>query len=110
MSDNATSAAANTLTLPEDLGIAQAASLRAELLKYLDSDADMSIEGGENPRLHAAGLQLIAALLRDRQATGRSWHWDQLSPALREAAASLGLNELLQIPPAQEAGEEAKTE
>lgn len=88
----------STLHLPADIGITQAAALRNEFLKFLKQDADITLEGGETERVHAAGLQLLTALLRGCRAAGHNWQWAEVSPALREAACGMGLAEELKMP------------
>ena len=84
--------------LPADLGVAQAAELRTELLKFLENEADISIKGSEVQRIHTAGLQILTAWIQDRKQNGRGCNWTELSPELRQAAENLGLLELMCIP------------
>lgn len=93
-----TSLNSSTLRLPTDMGITQANALRNEFLKFLKQDADITLEGGETERVHAAGLQVLTALLRGCKAAGQNWHWAQISPALREAVDGMGLANELKFP------------
>lgn len=88
----------STIHLPVDMDIVQAAAMRNEFLKFLNQDADITLEGSETERVHAAGLQLLTSLLRGCRAVGQGWQWAQISPALREAVEGMGLADELQIP------------
>ncbi|MES0874581.1 STAS domain-containing protein [Sinimarinibacterium thermocellulolyticum] len=92
---------AATLALPQDLGIDQAAALKALLLPARACSVTLRIDGAGVTRLHAAGLQLIAALCRDRREAGLTTVWSQSSAPLREAASLLGLDGLLMLPTEQ---------
>jgi hypothetical protein len=89
------------LTLPSDLGIEQAAALKALLRPVVTEPAAVRIDGGAVGRLHAAPLQVLAAFWRDRRDHGLTTCWAQTSTGLREAAATLGLKDLLNLPPEQ---------
>lgn len=90
--------AASTFELPADLGVANAAELQTELLKLIDSPADISLNGGNVERTHTSSLQLLAALIRDLADAGHRCEWTQVSGALLQSASSLGLTELLNMP------------
>jgi anti-anti-sigma regulatory factor len=88
-----------TLALPADLGIEHASSLKALLLPAATQPAPVRIDAAAASRLHAATLQLLAAFCRDRRDGGLQTQWVQVSTSLRDAAAVLGLNDLLQLSP-----------
>jgi anti-anti-sigma regulatory factor len=89
----------NQLTLQTDLGIERVAELQAALQPHLEADAPLELAGDRVERVHAAGLQLLHAFVRDRAARGQRTVITQASPALAAAArqlalaASLGLQE-----------------
>lgn len=100
MSEPATPAPGETLSLPADLGIENAASLKALLAARYDDEAAVTVGAAGVTRLHAAGLQLLAAFFHGRAANGRATALDNPSAELRAAAARLGLGPLLGLPAA----------
>jgi ABC-type transporter Mla MlaB component len=94
----APSGAPAALALPADLGIEHAAALKALLLPVAAQAVTVRIDGAAVSRLHAAPLQLLAAFWRDRRDRGLATDWVQASTSLREAAATLGLAGLLNLP------------
>lgn len=79
------------LTLQSDLGIERVADLQAALQPHLDADAPLELAGDQVERVHAAGLQLLHAFVRDRAARGQRTTIVHPSPALAEAARQLAL-------------------
>ena len=72
-------------------------SLQAELAEHLDNSGTVQIDGTSVDRVDTAGLQLLAAFVRDLQAEMRAVEWIGCSDALRKAAQSLGLGEALGV-------------
>jgi phospholipid transport system transporter-binding protein len=66
-------------------------SLQAELAERLDESGNVQIDGTAVDRVDTAGLQLLAAFVRDLEAEARSVEWVGCSVALRRAANALGL-------------------
>ena len=62
----------NLISLQPDLGIEHVADLQAALLPHLDDDTPLQLAGDKVERVHAAGLQLLHAFVRDRASAGRS--------------------------------------
>jgi ABC-type transporter Mla MlaB component len=85
------------IRLPADLGIEQAAPLKATLIAHLEEAAPVVLNGAEVQRLHTAAMQLFCLFCRDRRGNGREVLWQQPSAALRSAAALLGATTLLQM-------------
>ncbi|GAB2614029.1 STAS domain-containing protein [Novilysobacter erysipheiresistens] len=81
----------NRLSLQSDLGIEHVAELQAALLPHLDDDAPLQLAGDQVQRVHAAGLQLLHAFVRDRASAGRSTVVTLASPTLADAARALAL-------------------
>lgn len=81
----------NQLTLQSDLGIEHVAELQAALQPHLEADAPLELAGDRVERVHAAGLQLLHAFVRDRAARGHSTTITGASPALAAAARQLAL-------------------
>lgn len=89
----------NQLSLQPDLGIEHVAELQATLLPHLDDDAPLALAGDRVERVHAAGLQLLHAFVRDRASAGRSTVVTLPSPILAEAARQLALAASLGLDP-----------
>ena len=81
----------NLISLQPDLGIEHVADLQAALLPHLDDDTPLQLAGDKVERVHAAGLQLLHAFVRDRASAGRSTIVTLASPILANAARSLAL-------------------
>jgi len=79
------------LSLQPDLGIEHVGDLHQVLLPHLDDDEPLSLVGDQVQRVHAAGLQLLHAFVRDRAGAGRSTQVTLASPALVSAARQLAL-------------------
>lgn len=101
------------LSLPPDLGIEHVAELRELLMPHFDVDEPLSLAGDQVRRVHAAGLQLLHAFVRDRSRAGRTTAVTSASPVLRDAArllaldASLGTDTASAQPHASNSGEPA---
>ena len=70
-------------------------TLQAELAERLDESGTVQIDGSAVDRVDTAGLQLLAAFVRDLQAEARSVEWVGCSVALRRSANALGLGTAL---------------
>jgi ABC-type transporter Mla MlaB component len=79
------------LTLQPDLGIEHVGDLHQVLLPLLESDDPVALAGDRVERVHAAGLQLLHAFVRDRAGAGRATAITAPSPALLQAARQLAL-------------------
>jgi anti-anti-sigma regulatory factor len=79
------------LSLQSDLGIEHVGELQQVLLPHLDDDEPLSLVCDQVQRMHAAGLQLLHAFVRDRAGAGRRTVVSQPSPALVSAARQLAL-------------------
>ena len=79
------------LALQSDLGIEHVAALHAILLPHLDDEDAIELVGDRVGRVHAAGLQLLHAFVRDRAHAGRQTAVTLASPALADAARALAL-------------------
>lgn len=83
------------LSLPADLGIENAVALKALLAVRYDDEPAVAVDAAGVTRLHAAGLQVLAAFFHGRTANGRATVLEHPSAELRAAAARLGLGPLL---------------
>lgn len=79
------------LTLQPDLGIEHVGDLQQALLPLLEDDDAVALAGDRVERVHAAGLQLLHAFVRDRAGAGRATTLTTPSPALVQAARQLAL-------------------
>lgn len=88
------------IALPAELTIYTAAELRTQWLEWVaaldPADAgDALVDAAAVDQVDAAGVQLLAALVRSIAATGLGWRLDAPSDALRAACTTLGLERLL---------------
>ncbi|TBR08351.1 MAG: STAS domain-containing protein [Lysobacter sp.] len=79
------------LSLQSDLGIEHVGELQQALLPHLEDDEPVALTGDRVERVHAAGLQLLHAFVRDRAGAGRRTVVSLPSPALVKAARQLAL-------------------
>ncbi|HVI58838.1 MAG TPA: STAS domain-containing protein [Luteimonas sp.] len=79
------------ISLQPDLGIESIADLQAVLQPHLDDEAPLALVGDRVERVHAAGLQLLHAFVRDRLARGHATTVTAASPVLAAAAHQLAL-------------------
>jgi phospholipid transport system transporter-binding protein len=73
-------------------------SLQTELAERLDESGPLQIDGTAVDRVDTAGLQLLAAFVRDLRAEARTVEWVGCSDALKKAAQALGLHAELCLP------------
>lgn len=88
------------IALDADLRLSQAQALRERLLKALASGNPVTLDGGDVAQVDTAALQVLCAFGRDASNAGLSVAWGRVSPALREAAAMLGLHQTMNLPAA----------
>ena len=70
-------------------------SLQTELAERLDDSGTVRIDGASVERVDTAGLQLLAAFVRDLQSELRDVEWIGCSDPLKKAAQALGLGSAL---------------
>jgi phospholipid transport system transporter-binding protein len=73
-------------------------SLQSELAERLDESGGVQIDATAVDRVDTAGLQLLAAFVRDLRAEMRTVEWIGCSDSLRKAATALGLETTLCLP------------
>lgn len=88
------------VALAADLVIAGAAGLHAQLGEALDQPEPVVLDAADVARLDTAGLQLLLAFVQARDEALAKWHWENVGAALRDCAAQVGLEEMLQLPDA----------
>jgi hypothetical protein len=79
------------IPLQPDLGIEHVAELQATLQPHLDAAAPLELAGHRVERVHAAGLQLLHAFVRDRAARGHQTTVTRPSATLAAAVRQLAL-------------------
>jgi len=89
---------AAALRLAAECTVAEADALKAGLARLVDKTKAVTLDVGELQRIDTAGLQLLAAFVRDRRAAARAVEWRGRAPALDAAADLLGLRGMLQLP------------
>jgi anti-anti-sigma regulatory factor len=77
--------------------IAHAADLHRTLLARLERGEDMVVDGTRVEEIDTAVLQLLTSLWRTCLTRGIACTWHGASDALRQAAALIGLADLLQL-------------
>jgi ABC-type transporter Mla MlaB component len=91
-----------SLLLAAECTVAQADSLKSELERRLQEAEPVTLDVSALQRIDTAGLQLLAAFVRDRRTAGRAVTWRGQACALTTAAGLLGLRDMLELP--REAG------
>ena len=86
------------LTLAAECTVAAADSLKAGLAHLVAEATVVTLDVSALQRIDTAGLQLLAAFVRDRRAAARAVEWRGRAPALDAAADLLGLRGMLQLP------------
>lgn len=89
---------ATTLALAAECTVAGADSLKTGLARLLGDSRPVTLDVGAVQRIDTTGLQLLAAFMRDRRASGRQVQWRGRAPALDTAARLLGLRSMLELP------------
>ena len=90
------------LILAAECTVAEADTLKSALALRLDESGAVTMDVSALQRIDTAGLQLLAAFVRDRRTAGRAVQWRGRAAALDTAAGLLGLYEMLELP--REAG------
>lgn len=81
----------STVELPADLGIESAGPLQDTLQQQVQGKQALMLDGSQVGRLHAASLQVLAAVFRQRAAAGLETHIENPSDELKAAARISGL-------------------
>lgn len=88
------------VALGAELVLGGAADLHAQLCKALPGSAPVVLDAAAVIRLDTSALQLLQAFVHARGADKREWRWENVGDVLREAAAHLGLERMLELPAA----------
>lgn len=88
------------VALGSELVIGGAPELYAQLGEALARPEPVVLDAAAVVRLDTAGLQLLAAFVEARNEALANWHWENVGATLRECAAQVGLERILQLPDA----------
>ena len=88
--------APSALTLAAECTVAEADVFQAQLAGRLQQPEAVTVDVSALQRIDTAGLQLLAAFVRDRRTAGRAVEWRGRAAALDSAASLLGLNDMLE--------------
>jgi ABC-type transporter Mla MlaB component len=86
------------LTLAANCTVAEVDTLKSVLTRRLNESDPVTLDVSALQRIDTAGLQLLAAFVRDRRTAGRAIAWRGRAPALEAAAGLLGLHLMLELP------------
>jgi ABC-type transporter Mla MlaB component len=89
---------AAALKLAAQCTVAEADALKTALARLIAEATAVTLDVSALQRIDTAGLQLLAAFVRDRRAARRAVEWRGRAPALDAAAKLLGLHGMLQLP------------
>jgi len=78
--------------------VAGTSTLKQGLASLLDEPQPITLDITALQRIDTAGLQLLAAFVRERASHDRTVQWRGTAPALTSAAQLLGLTSLLGLP------------
>ena len=81
-------------SLANDCTIAQAGDIKSQLSKVLTNAAPVAIDLSNVRRIDTAGLQVLAAFIRERRAAGREVRCEGATEAFQVTATLLGLGAL----------------
>ena len=88
----------SSLLLAAECTVAEADALKSELTQRLQRSEPVTLDVSALQRIDTAGLQLLAAFVRDRRTAGRAIAWRGRASALETAAGLLGLRDMLELP------------
>ncbi len=84
-----------TVALPENLTIAHAEAVYANLEAFSQASQDVVLDAAAVASVDTAGLQILAAFIGDLKKGGINLSWTNPSAVLKETALILGMGELL---------------
>ena len=93
--------AGGELAIAAECTVADASSLKSGLAKLLGESESVTLDISAVQRIDTAGLQVIAAFIRERESQGRQVQWRGHAPVISAAAGLLGLGALLKLPTAE---------
>ena len=87
-----------SLILAADCTVAEVDALKSALTRHLAESGPITLDVSALQRIDTAGLQLLAAFVRDRRTARRAVAWRGRAPSLEAAARLLGLHQMLELP------------
>ena len=87
--------AENTLKLPEEISIANVGDWQDKLTAALQDASSLTLDASELSRVDTAGVQLLAVLFKQAQASNVTIGWSANSSTLETTASQLGLKSVL---------------
>jgi len=81
----------------DSLMISDVADLHVHLMAALNTTRVIKLSGGDIQQIDGAGMQLLAAFVKEIVKMHVAFEWNNASPVLCEAAAQLGLADMLQL-------------
>jgi ABC-type transporter Mla MlaB component len=84
--------------LSADCTVAESAALKSALLENLSLPTPVTLDIGCVQRIDTAGIQLLAAFVREREGLGLQVQWRGSAPAFTSAARLLGVASVLKLP------------
>jgi len=85
-------------TLSADCTVAESTALKSGLLEVLREPTSITLDIASVQRIDTAGIQLIAAFVRERESLGLQVEWRGTAPAFTSAAHLLGVAAVLRLP------------
>ena len=95
---NARSSPAGVFVLSADCTVAESTALKSGLLEILREPTPVTLDIASVQRIDTAGIQLIAAFVRERDSLGLQVEWRGAAPAFTSAARLLGVASALRLP------------
>jgi ABC-type transporter Mla MlaB component len=89
---------AGVFALSADCTVAASAALKSGLLEVLREPTSVTLDIASVQRIDTAGIQLITAFVREREALGLQVEWRGAAPAFTSAARLLGVASVLRLP------------
>jgi anti-anti-sigma regulatory factor len=87
--------------LGEVLTIVEVAEMHQQLIQLLDAGGGVELNAADTENIDGAGLQLLAAFIKDAKNRGVPVSWGKSSDVVREAAGQVGLTEALGLAQAE---------
>ncbi|HEY3786328.1 MAG TPA: STAS domain-containing protein [Steroidobacteraceae bacterium] len=89
---------ARSFTLASECMVSEVTSLKSRLRRLVEEPRPVALDPTRLQRIDTAGMQVIAAFVRDREQRGLAVQWRGASATLSSAAHLLGLAPLLRLP------------
>ncbi len=95
--DAAGSGVDDRLVLPESLTIGEVGDYHEVLVRHLDGEAAVRIDGQALEVVDGAGMQLLLAFIKDAVGRSLTVNWIGASPRLLGSARQLGVSSAMQL-------------